>query len=123
MKQTFYKIVNCDNNKVLANKAKKASNMVQRMQGLLGTKELKEGDGMIIPGMGSIHTFFMKYPLDLIFLDHNRKVVKLSQNVVPWRYVSAPLKSRLVLELPNGTIVQSSTVLGSKISLDTVQSG
>ena len=81
-----------------------ASNPWTRMKGLLGTKDLSFSAGMFFPGANSIHTFFMNYALDLVFLDSNMKVKALKRNVVPGKMVWPVWGASSVLELKSGAI-------------------
>jgi uncharacterized membrane protein (UPF0127 family) len=56
---------------------------------------------MFEPAM-SIHTFFMNFPLDVVFMDENYKIIKLYRNLAPWRHTWMHLTSRKTLELPAG---------------------
>lgn len=89
---------------VLANNAKIADGFMDRLIGLMFSSEMKNFDALIIEPSNSIHTCFMKYPIDVLFLDKNNKVVKIFNNLVPWRFTSIYLKARRVVELPVGKI-------------------
>ena len=60
-----------------------ADKMYKRLKGLLGRKGLEEGCSMLIKPCNSIHTFFMKFPIDAVFIDKNYKVLKVLRNLVP----------------------------------------
>ena len=74
---------------------------VARMVGLLGRSRLEEGEGLLLEPASSIHTAFMRFPIDAVFLDADRVVVKVAENVRPWR-AAAGRRARAVLELPAG---------------------
>ena len=59
--------------------------MFARMRGLIGRETLAPGKGMLIPKCNCIHTFFMRFPIDAMFLDKNGRTVKVVRNVRPWR--------------------------------------
>ena len=65
----------------------------------------------------SVHTFFMRFPIDLVYLDKNKKVRKVRQAVGPWR-VSACLSARSVLELPAGTAERTGTIPGDELAIE-----
>jgi uncharacterized membrane protein (UPF0127 family) len=67
-------------------KARVARTLFERMKGLIGTKTLPDGEGMLILRCNSIHTFFMSFPIDATFLDRNDRVVKVVRNIRPWRF-------------------------------------
>ena len=74
----------------------------KRRTGLLKHKRLEPGEGLWIIPCESVHTFFMKFPIDLVYLDKKRKVRKVRNAVPAWR-LSACLAAESVLELPAGT--------------------
>lgn len=78
-----------------------AKNPVRRMKGLLGRRGLGEDEGLLLRPAGSIHTLFMRFPIDVVFLDKELRVVRVAAEVRPWRFASAR-RARSVLELPAG---------------------
>jgi uncharacterized membrane protein (UPF0127 family) len=72
-----------------------------RLRGLLGESGLAAGEGLLIRRAGSIHTFFMRFPIDVVFLDRNGAVVKLVSKLRPWR-VALAYGGRDALELAAG---------------------
>ena len=72
-----------------------------RMRGLLGRSELSPGDGMLLRRVRGIHTLFMRFVIDAVFLDRQQVVVGIDANVRPWRFASRR-RARAVLELPAG---------------------
>lgn len=81
-------------------KAKVARKLVERIRGLIGTKDLPSDEGMLILKCNAIHTFFMSFPIDAIFLDKNDNVVKTVKNIRPWRFfVWGGFKAAKVLEI------------------------
>lgn len=78
-----------------------ASTPLARMRGLLGRSSLDEHAGVLFPRTRSVHTHFMRFPIDVVFLDGDREVVKIVSALYPWRVASCR-RSRLVLELSAG---------------------
>jgi uncharacterized membrane protein (UPF0127 family) len=72
-----------------------------RMRGLLGRRDLPQGEGILLEPAASIHTFFMRFPIDAVFLDRERRVVKVAHGVRPWR-TAGGRNARAVLELRAG---------------------
>ena len=70
---------------ILGFKAKVARTFLERTRGLIGTKSLSQGEGLLIEKCKAIHTCFMLFPIDAYFLDRNDKVVKVVRNIPPWR--------------------------------------
>ena len=88
---------------VLANFLEVADSGPKRNKRLLGRDGLAPGEGLWIVPCESVHTFFMRFPIDLVYLDRKNKIKKLRSAVGPWR-LSACLSAYSVLELPAGTI-------------------
>ena len=65
----------------------------------------------------SVHTFFMKFPIDLVYVDKHRKVRKVRNRVPAWR-LSACLTAHSIVELPAGTVEQSGTQVGDQLVFD-----
>lgn len=78
-----------------------ADRMLPRMRGLLGRSGLEPGEGMLISPAPSVHTFFMRFPIDVVFLDKTRTIVKIAHSLRPWRTAGAR-KAVAALELPAG---------------------
>ncbi|MGA7828420.1 MAG: DUF192 domain-containing protein [Geobacteraceae bacterium] len=94
----------------LGNDIRLASNILARMKGLLGKSCLAPGQGLLIRPCNGIHTFFMKFSIDAVFLDRNYRVVAISRNLPPYRLTSVFRKAFCVLELPAGTVNPGITV-------------
>jgi uncharacterized membrane protein (UPF0127 family) len=72
-----------------------------RMRGLLGRSDLPRGEGILLRPAGSIHTFFMRFPIDAVFLDNAGKVVGIERELRPWR-TARHRGAKAVLELAAG---------------------
>ncbi len=86
----------------------------ERRRGLLGRQELPEGCGLWIAPCEGIHTFSMRFPIDVIFLDRHRRVLSLRTELHPGR-IAVCLRAHSVLELPAGTIGRSQTRVGDQL--------
>jgi uncharacterized membrane protein (UPF0127 family) len=78
-----------------------ASSPLARMKGLLGRSGLDSDEGLVFPGTGSIHMFFMRFAIDAVFCDRDLHVVKVVRNLKPWR-MAAARGAKVVIELPVG---------------------
>jgi uncharacterized membrane protein (UPF0127 family) len=94
-----------------------ADTAARRNRGLLGRTGLEPGEGLWIVPCEAVHTFAMKFPLDLIYLDRNRRVVKIRGNVGPGR-ISGALRAHSVIELPTGAIAASQTQRGDILEFE-----
>ena len=100
---TRFEVTNITRGTVLATQLEKANTAPQRSKGLLGRDGLGAGEGMWIVPCESVHTFFMRFPIDLVYLDRKNVVKKVRSEVGAWR-MSACLSAHSILELPAGTI-------------------
>lgn len=103
------KIINAAKNTVLADNTLIAGSPIKRMLGLLGRREFKPGEAIIIKPCNSIHTFFMRFAIDVMFLDRENKVVKAIPNFRPFRLSGIYFSAHTAIELPAGTIESSQT--------------
>ncbi len=102
------KIWNLTRQTVLAHSVEVAGHGAARRKGLLGRDGLPAGEGLWIVPCESVHTFWMRFPIDLVYLDRHKKVKKVRGGVAPWR-VSACLSAHSVLEFPSGTVETTGT--------------
>lgn len=72
-----------------------------RLRGLLGRKGLQAGEGLLLRPVGAIHTMFMRFAIDVVFLDRDYTVLKVVENLRPWRFAGAR-GAKAVLELRRG---------------------
>ena len=89
----------------------------KRRTGLLKHQGLEPGEGLWIRPCESVHTFFMKFPIDLVYLDRKRTVRKVRHAVRPWR-MSACLSAHSIIELPAGVARASGTVAGDQLEVE-----
>jgi uncharacterized membrane protein (UPF0127 family) len=102
---------------VLARAAELADTSAKRRTGLLRHERLERGEGLWIVPCESVHTFFMKFPIDLVYLDRRRTVRKVRHAVPAWR-LSACLTAHSVLELPAGTVAETGTAVGDVLAME-----
>jgi uncharacterized protein len=94
--------------------AELADHGAARNKGLLGRTHLPPGAGLWIVPCESVHTFFMKFSIDLVYIDRNKRVKKVRSNVGPWR-LSACLSAHSIIELPAGVIERTQTLPGDQL--------
>jgi len=92
-----------------------ANNPWTRFVGLMGKGSLAEGRGLHIAPCSSVHMFFMRIALDVVYLDAGMRVVKTAPNLKPWRISFGAKGAKSVLELPVGTIRRSRTEPGDQL--------
>src|SRR5688500_11071543 len=105
-------------NTCLIKQGRAAFTMWERTKGLLGTSSLAPGDGLYIHNCQSIHSFFMQYPFDAVFIDREGKVLHTIARMKPSRLSRHVFGARAVLELPAGTIEETGTTRGDRIRIE-----
>lgn len=89
---------------IIANKLTKAKSVWEKTKGLIGKTKLENQSALWIDKCNSIHTCFMRIPIDVIFADKDLKVHSLKHNLKPWKIVWPQWGAKSVFELPAGTI-------------------
>lgn len=102
------RVSNLTRNTVLATSMEVANTDSKRRKGLLGREGLSSGEGLWLCPCEAVHTFWMRFPIDLVYLDRKNRIRKLKSDVRPWR-LSACLRAHSVIELPTGTIRATQT--------------
>lgn len=90
-----------------------AKSMFSRMKGLMGKKEIKKG--LYFQPCNNIHTFFMKVPIDVLYLDKEGKIIYMDNPIVPWKIGKIVPKGSAIIELPEGTINKYNIKIGQKV--------
>jgi uncharacterized membrane protein (UPF0127 family) len=103
---------------MLATSMEVADSAAQRNKGLLGRDRLSPGEGLWIHPCEAVHTFWMRFPIDLVYLDRKQRIRKLVSDVRPWR-LSGCFWAHSVLELPAGTIRNTLTQRGDTLEFST----
>lgn len=109
------KIINKTNNSVVSEEVIFANTPLKRMKGLLGRKELKKGQALVIRPCNSIHTFFMRFSIDVLFVDKENRVIKIISCLKPFRLSPVYFNSAFTVELPVGTIQSASIKEGDTL--------
>ena len=104
---------------VLADAVEMADTSAKRRTGLLKHTSLEPGDGLWIAPCEAVHSFGMKFAIDVLYLDRKHKIKKVRPDMVP-RRISGCLTARSVLELPAGTIARTGTQAGDQLEIKTL---
>ena len=117
--QSTIQITNETRDRVLAASGELARSFWARGRGLMGRASLPDSYALIIFPESSIHTFFMRVPIDVLFVDRSDKVIGLREAMPPGRPFAgvAPWRGRYVIEMPAGVIASTGTVLGDQLRL------
>lgn len=111
----FLRIENETRGTVIAERCRVASSAVDRSVGLLRTPEVLPGEGLFIERSPSIHMFFMRYPIDVVFVDRQLRVTKVVSRLKPWRIVAWARGARDCIELRAGALEGTGTVKGDQL--------
>jgi uncharacterized membrane protein (UPF0127 family) len=101
---------------ILGTQVEVADSGPKRNKGLLGRTGLPPGGGLWIIPCESVHTFAMRFPIDLVYLDRDLRIKKVKSNVRPWRF-SGCMSAHSVLELSSGTIAATETRAGDRVKI------
>ena len=108
------KIFNVSKDITIAANAILADSFFSRMKGLLGKTSLDVDEALVITKCNSIHMFFMRFAIDVIFLDKKNQVVGLVKNIRPFQMSRIFWKATTAVELPAGSILKTQTAIGDE---------
>jgi uncharacterized membrane protein (UPF0127 family) len=91
-----------------------ADTALTRMKGLLGRRDLPSGKGMLLRPASSVHMAFMRFPIDAVFLDRDLRVVKIADDLRPWR-TAGSRGAKAVLEIPAGEADRRGVRVGDRL--------
>ncbi|WP_129689925.1 DUF192 domain-containing protein [Gottfriedia acidiceleris] len=111
------KASNRDLNRTIPYTIKKADKFTSRLKGLMFRKKPLNQEGLWIIPCNSIHMCFMNFPIDVVFLNKNKQIVKLINNLQPWKFVAPVSDAYSVLELPVGVIEEFKLEIGQILEL------
>ena len=111
------KVVNLTNGAELVNNLSTADTFFKRLKGLMFSKNLPAGHGLLIQPCQSIHTFFMNYCIDVLYISKDLEVVGIDETFRPAKVGKFQKRAFAVLELPAGTICQTETKIGNYLSI------
>ena len=112
------RVLNTTKGTVLGERIEVAESSVSRMVGLLGKSSLAPATGLLIMPSQAVHSIGMRFPIDVLFMDRNWRVVHVQPSMVPYRLSGLHWRARCVLELPVGAIAQSRTSIGDELRID-----
>lgn len=106
---------------IIADRLRVADTHWSRLRGLLGTRRLGAGDGLWITPCRQVHMLGMRYPIDVVFLDREGRVVRTLAGLAPWRISPNVSESVSVLELPAGSIERLAIDPGGRIAIEGIE--
>jgi uncharacterized membrane protein (UPF0127 family) len=112
-----YQVRNITRGTILGDAIDLADTSEKRTTGLLKHTGLRGGEGLWIVPCEGVHTFFMKFAIDLVYVDRKHVVRKVVSNVGPWR-LSMCLPAHSIIELPAGSVVPTATCRGDQLAFE-----
>jgi uncharacterized membrane protein (UPF0127 family) len=96
-----------------------------RMRGLLGTSlsDFRDGCGLWIVPCRGVHTWAMRFSIDVVYLDRVKTVIHIERDLQPWRFAPVRMHAASVLELPCQTVAETGTAVGDRIEITLVKNG
>ena len=117
MTERLLRLVHPRTGRVLAERLQVPRTSVGRGLGLMFRRTLAAGDGMWITPCNGIHMFFMRFPIDAVFLDRRQRVVRVRPDLRPWRVVPLVWRAHSVVELPAGTVAGLELERGEQLEI------
>jgi uncharacterized membrane protein (UPF0127 family) len=111
-------VKNVTRNHILVSRGSVAANFWTRLKGLMGSSPLEKGEALLISPSNSVHTHFMRYALDILYINDNYQVVAMDEKMKPWRMGRIHRQARHVLELPAGLIETTQTSIGDQLEIN-----
>lgn len=116
-------VMNQTRDTMIGDRVTVADTSLRRMVGLLGRSELGAGEGLWIRPSSGVHTIGMRFPIDVVGLDKNHRVVRLWKYLRPYRITSVSAALRSVVELPPGRIAECQIQVGDLVHFKAAQDG
>lgn len=113
-------IKNITKNQEISKNVIVANSFLKRLKGLMFTKELSPDSSMYISPCGQIHTFFMNYNIDVLYLDKNNIILDVDENIRPGKIGKKVKNAAAVIELQGGKIKKSSIKVGHEIKISSI---
>ena len=112
------RITNETRGAVIADRAFEARGFWPRLVGLLGRSSLEQGEALLLDPCTSVHTAFMRFSIDVLYLDREGRVVKTRPHLRPFRMSGVLRGGHSVIELPTGVIEATGTASGDQIKIE-----
>jgi uncharacterized membrane protein (UPF0127 family) len=116
------RLINRNTGKLLASEVEQADTFWRRFRGLMLRRRFPRGKALLFkfpnPGRYSVHMWFVRFPIDLIYLDSSFRVVEIRAGLKPWRFYRPKTIANYLIELPAGIISRVRAKVGHKISLE-----
>lgn len=111
------KVIDSTRGLTVADKVRVSETPSERRSGLLGTESLSENEGMLIVPCRQVHTLGMRYPIDVVFLDADYRVIRVTVELKPWRLSPFVRRAKAVLELRAGRVKKAGLAEGDRLKI------
>ncbi|NPA91034.1 MAG: DUF192 domain-containing protein [Chloroflexi bacterium] len=111
------RVYNRTRDAVLVFRGRVANTFWTRLRGLIATPPLEPGEGLLLLPSRGIHSWFMSYPIDVLYLDSQGRVVDVEEHVSPWRVGRPRWRAHMVLEVPAGMVRATNTQVGDVLDV------
>ena len=111
------RVENVTRGQTLITAGRVADTMWARLRGLIGSRPLAQGEGLLILPGKSVHTHFMGFPIDVIYVNAADEVVGIDRNLAPWRFGRFYRRVRFVIEVPAGRADATDTQVGDQLEV------
>lgn len=95
-----------------------AETALSRLKGLIGREHLTKGEGLLLRPCKGVHTFLMNFPIDVVFLDRQNRIIETVQDLKPRRITRIVPSSACAIELPAGTVLATQSAVGDEIVVE-----
>ena len=110
-------VENVTRNTVLVAQGRVADNFWTKFRGLMGVRQLPEGDGLLITKCDNVHTHFMRMPIDIFYVDDHHCIVDIDPAMKTWRIGRRRSSAAFVLEVPSGTALRTQSTAGDQLKI------
>jgi uncharacterized membrane protein (UPF0127 family) len=117
-RRRLYRVAEVTSGRAVAERVRFAGTHWTRLRGLIGTSGLTADEGLWIVPCRQVHMFWMRYPIDVAFLDDELRVVGLQADLRPWRISSGFPAARSALELASGVLAARGVDVGARLSIE-----
>ncbi|HUW08506.1 MAG TPA: DUF192 domain-containing protein [Anaerolineae bacterium] len=111
------RVENLSRGQILVTSGRAADTYWSSLRGLIGSQPLAQGEGLLIVPCNSVHTHFMSFPIDVLYVDRDDRVVAMNHSMAPWRFGRLHRQAHFVIELPAGTLGRSGTEVGDQLQV------
>ncbi len=112
------RVYNLTRDQVLATHCQVADTFWTRLKGLIGRSSLAPGEGLLIKPSRGVHMWFMRFPIDVLYVNREGQIIDIDEHLQPWRIGRPRPRAHFVVELPAGTVAATGTRPGDRIKIE-----